>query len=416
MKKIYTIARREFGNRARSVSYLVTTLLAPVVFVIPIVAMMFWQATQVTRDLIVIVDEAGVFAEERDEFAYGGLTLRIIDGPLAEVEEQLWEEKALLGILRSSSPDIQQLEYFARHYPTPDAEYTELISYLNEFRLRSASIASVQLAADNRVIPAVTILEPEQRGLHLVAMSMAYILGLVLYLMFVIYTNSLLKGVVEEKQNRIVEVVNMVVKPSQLMYGKIFGIGLAGFLQLIVIIALSAGLFRIINSLAVAVFGASLGQPDGDNLYSLATLIENYHLLPLTKILVVVPAFFIMGFLMNGAITAAIGATTNDDGDNSLSFLGNMLNIFAIYFAMIAISMPDSLFAKLCMYVPVLAPIVTPSLVPFDLPWHQILLSLGVLIVAFLGVATLAGKVYQASMLTYGKKMTIADIIQIIRN
>lgn len=414
MNKITTIAKREFFNRLRSPSYVLTTLFAPIIFVVPLIALMIWQGQQVPRNEVLIVDPAGLFAEERDEFSHGGLLFTITEGPLAEAREELPSSESLLGILHAPSRQLSDLEYIVHDRPTPAEQYAGVLSYLRGFGHR-AQLAGAP--APPEVQPTVTILNPRDGGIKLAAASIAYVLGLVLYLMMIIYTNSLMKGVIEEKQNRIVEVVNMIVKPRQLMFGKIYGIGLAGFLQLVLIVAFSTGLFFAVRALAVSYLGVELatGAEGGDTI-SFGTIVRNYRLLPMTKILVAVPLFFIAGFLMNGALTAAIAATTNDDGDNSLSFLSNVTNILAIYIAMIAVMMPDSALAQVAMYIPFLAPVVTPALIPFDVPWYQIVISLAIVCASFLGIASLAGRVYRISMLTYGQRIGLPQVIAMLRN
>ncbi|MEL6867944.1 MAG: ABC transporter permease [Bacteroidota bacterium] len=429
MKQILNIIRREFVTRVRSGSFIVFTLLAPIIFILPFVFLMIWQAVSSPPTTVAVVDDYGLFEDKRDKFLAGGMPFVKMKAPLDSVKNKITEETdTYIGLLYVpenlvlEGKDGQNIQYIVKDRPSDPKKYAAIEQYVNEKLLKAKllSVSSTEVNVDalsqSYHLEDVT-LNPKNFGLIRIATTMAYIMGMVMYLMLIVYTNSLVKGVMEEKQNRIVEVISMVVKPFHLMLGKIIGIGLVGLVQLIIGFGLASLFIKLVKWISTLAFDISFDQQVEDNgsFFDLQSLLSNYTMLPLTKIMIFVPIFFICGFLLNGAISAAIGSTTNEEGDASLAFLGNFMNIIAIYVAMLAVGFPESTFAEVSLYIPFLSPIVLPAMLPYDLPLWKILLSLSILIGTFFLMTYYAAKIYRLSILTYGNKIRVKDIVQMIR-
>jgi ABC-2 type transport system permease protein len=245
------------------------------------------------------------------------------------------------------------------------------------------------------------------------ASTIAYVCGILIYLMLIIYGSQVMMGVMEEKTNRIAEVVISSVKPFQLMMGKIIGIGLVGLTQFVLWITLIFIVYTI---------GKSTGNADNSAIGNTIGSIERD--LATVNIPLIIGCFlfyFIGGFFFYASLYAAIASAVNEDVKEaqSLSMPITMLVIFSIALMGSAISDPTGPIATWGSILPFSSPILMLARIPFGVPstvpvW-QLVLSMLLLIIGFVCTTWVSAKIYRTGILMYGKKPTFKEMIKWIR-
>mgnify|MGYP003439962302 FL=1 len=422
MKQIYYIVQREFMTAIRQKSFLLLSIISPLVFLMPFIFGMFTSAHVNVTKPIGIIDPSNAF-QDTTTISYNGLLFKplkanIDDAKLTLIKNGNSEYAGIIdlnGRLLSNSDGITPIKY----YTTTDEAHSkmkDIQGFINQKTLEHRLIKlkfhpdSIYRYSTFKNVYTV-VLQNKKANANKLASMFAYVIGMLMYLMFIIFNNSLLRGVMEEKSNRIVEVFSMVVKPFNLMIGKIVGVGCVAFLQLIIWISLSVVYMKMINYVGIHFFDY---QDTSSNSFSLSFILNNFKDLPTTKLLVFTPLFFIFGFLLNGAITTVIGATANAKGSSSLSMVSNFLNICSIYVAMFSAGNPENVLAKVSLYIPFFSPIVLPALLPYNLSLLQIFSSLMILILSFFLLVMLAGKIYRISIVSYGNNISFGDIVKMV--
>ena len=236
------------------------------------------------------------------------------------------------------------------------------------------------------------------------AMAAGMVLTLLIYMFVMSYGGMVMQSVMEEKTNRIVEVIVSSVKPFQLMIGKIIGIGLVGVAQLAIWVVL------IVVLLAVA-GGISGSSPElmGGASGLLATL-QGLNLAKMGGLFIL---NFIGGYLVYASIFAAIGAAINGQEDSQQFMMPIvLLLIFALYAGIYSSDNPDGPLAIWCSMIPFTSPIVMMVRLPFDVPVWETMLSVVLLYAAAFGMIWIAGKIYRVGILMYGKKPSFKEMIR----
>lgn len=243
---------------------------------------------------------------------------------------------------------------------------------------------------------------------------------LLIYMFIFIYGSMVMNGVVEEKSNRIVEIIVSSVKPFQLMMGKIVGIALVGLTQV--------ALWVILVSVLSGVLGASIGLSDPTAILESQTammatspaanmdsemmaglqLLQSFNW---GQIILWFVLFFLGGYLLYASIFAAIGgAIDNNDDAQQFTLPVTIPVIFALYIGIYGAMNPDGPMVLWCSFIPFFSPIVMMVRLPFGVPGWQLALSFGLLVLTFLLIVKIAAKIYRTGILMYGKKVTYKDL------
>ena len=251
-----------------------------------------------------------------------------------------------------------------------------------------------------------------------IGMILGYIFGFVIYMFILLYGQMVMQGVMEEKQSRIVEVIISSVKPFDLMMGKIIGIAMVGLTQLVIWIVLG---FAIISGARGLMPGASSGSTQQimaqaqagspaqmdkmqDVLSSLGSV--NFPLIIGCFIF-----FFIGGYLLYSSLFAAVGSAVDATEDAQQFMMPIMMPIIlAILVMMSAIKNPEGATAFWFSIIPFTSPVVMMARIPFGVPAWQLILSMFLLIVTFVGMVWAAGKIYRTGILMYGKKASWKEL------
>jgi len=259
----------------------------------------------------------------------------------------------------------------------------------------------------------------EKQGSAELALIIGMITAFIIYMFIVIYGAQVMSGVVQEKTNRIVEVIISSVKPFELMMGKIIGIAMVGLTQVLMWVILTAAIIFVANSAfgnflspdkiqQVQQMGQMGVQPTTPVVPSeMQNLIIALNGLDYFKIISLFIVYFLGGYLLYASLFAAIGSAVDSETDTQQFSLPIMLPIvFAIYAGIFSAENPDGPLAFWCSIIPFTSPIVMMVRLPFDVPFWQIALSIGILILSFVGTTWMAGKIYRTGILMYGKKVS----------
>jgi ABC-2 type transport system permease protein len=261
-----------------------------------------------------------------------------------------------------------------------------------------------------------------KKGNSGIAYGIGYAAAFLIYITLFIYGSMVMRGVMEEKTNRIAEVIVSSVRPFQLMMGKIIGIGAVGltqfFMWMILVIIFSSILnFMLPPEVMEQVSGANAQMPGNnkevsDAILNLARVQNELSSVNWPLIISCFIFYFIFGYLFYAALFAAVGSAVNEDPQDAQSLMLpiTMPIVLAIVIMMNAIIHPEGSLATWSSMVPFFSPVVMMSRVPFGVPgtvpWWQLGLSMAILIAGFLFTTWLSAKIYRTGILLYGKKVT----------
>jgi ABC-2 type transport system permease protein len=259
------------------------------------------------------------------------------------------------------------------------------------------------------------------------AMAIGYAAGFVIYMFVFIYGTMVMKGVMEEKSSRIVEVIISSVKPFQLLFGKIVGIGLVGLTQIALWIILGTAIVTGITTFVGGEAAASLqsqsimasGQAMGEMAASPEKnnfVVEMLHMagnLNIPLIIFSLIFYFLGGFLLYASLMGAIGSAVDSDEDAQQMMLPvTMPLIFSIIMLFPVVKNPEGPLAFWVSMIPFTSPVTMMVRIPFGIPAWEIILSMSILVATILGTIWMAGKIYRTGILMYGKKVNLKEIVK----
>jgi ABC-2 type transport system permease protein len=254
-----------------------------------------------------------------------------------------------------------------------------------------------------------------------VAFGVSFAAGILIYMILIIYGTMVMRGIMEEKTNRIAEVIISSVKPFQLMMGKIIGIGGVGLTQFLIWIVLMFFLQLAIPLMFPALFhniseqginAAALSK--GSSPSMLVTITEGIRALNITKIVLCFIFYFIGGYLLYASLFAAVGSVASEDQQEAQQLVFPILMPIIVGFVIMtkAANDPDSSLALFGSLFPLTSPIVMMGRITYDVPWWQLALSMVLLVACFLLFTWLTAKVYRTGILMYGKKVSWKEMMR----
>jgi ABC-2 type transport system permease protein len=430
MKKIWIIIEREYLSRVKKKSFIITTFLAPVGFALLFIAAILLSGYGESKKRIAVIDESGYFKGRIADSKT--LYFSFVDTPL-RVLELHFRQMNFDGVLHipvlQNLTNVRGIEFRSdKNLGIKSLQYIEheIGRVVKDIKLEKSNIDRevVRQLADVNVKIKTVIYGEEggKTGSTLIATALGYIMGLTIYMVMFIYGTQVMRSVMEEKSNRILEIMASSVKPFQLMMGKIIGVGMVSITQFI----LWAILIFITNLILTAVFSANLaeiqqlamsqsvnGQEQAPDQYEIALALASLKDINFLHIGFLFLLYFLGGYLLYGALFAAIGAASGEEQDSqSLTFIVSLPIIISIFIMMTAIQEPENELAFWGSVIPFTSPVVMPALVPFGVPWWQIIASLLMLVAGFVFTTWLAAKIYRVGILMYGKKITIKELIR----
>lgn len=424
MNKILLIIRREYMTRVKKRIFLVTTLLAPLSIAVITLLPAYLSTHGKQEEKIALYDESGIFSskmENRDHLTFGHINTANV--PYDSLKKN-YTASGFSGILRIPADfSISQplsIEYFSTDQlglMTQGGIENQMNEVLRKERLKAANISPEVMEQLN--VPVKIVQADHSQSTAQTSTILAYVMGFMIYVVMITYGMMVMQGVMEEKKNRIAEVITSSVKPFQLMMGKIVGIALVGLTQFLIWIVLSGAVISLLKGL----YGGDMNdmqQMQGMNapqqdLPFIAGFLADLDKLPLALLAFGFVFFFLGGYLLYASIFAAIGAASGEEGDQSLTFIATAPIIISLLIMVSVLNQPNSRLAVISSLIPFCSPIIMVGRLPFGPPAWQIILS-GVLLVAgFVFTVWVAGKIYRTGILMYGKKITFREMMKWVR-
>lgn len=428
-RRIRLITGREYWSRVKKKSFIITTLVAPLGFVLFFLFIAFVTTMGESEKHVLIIDESGVFddvvfpssddgtvkVEKLDTLFHSGADLAPLIGE--DVTIVIPEGFELMR------PERKQISYYTdQNLGMGTRSYLEnmLTDALRKKQYEVLEISeeeSIQLQAEVQMSGYTRKEESENSAFQAIASGVGFIIGFAIYLALFIYGTMIMRGVMEEKNNRIVEVMASAVKPFELLIGKILGIGAVGLTQFV----LWGVMIGTLNLILTAIVGTAVaggmsggGEAQGEiDAAFIQDFTEAMSQLDFLPIFVVFLFFFLGGYLLYGSLYAAVGSATNDDGDiQGLSFPISLPIIASIIIMMPVINDPDGSLAFWASIFPFTSPIIMPARMAFSPPFWQVALSVALLLLSFIASTWVAARVYRIGILMYGKKVKFKELIR----
>jgi ABC-2 type transport system permease protein len=437
MNKILLIIKREYISRVRNRAFILTTLLTPLLFVLLIGGATFFSLQGRSTHKIAVKDANGYFKnnlKNTDEL--------IFEFP-GDVDTSNYLQKGYTDILLipdfSTNPSA---DYIIRSEKSIGISLKSSIerkinAAIEDHKLQESGISKAQLDSIHRESQLAELKTQQQSGNNVkessegLAYGIGYGCGILIYITMLIYGMMVMRGVMEEKTNRIAEVIISSVKPFQLMLGKIIGIGAVGITQfllwivLIMVLSTTAQSFISHDTLEqVRIMQQNGGAMPGGGMMQASEgaqkLYQIKHTLSTANWPLIIGCFifyFLGGYLFYAALFAAVGSVTEEiQNSQSLTLPITMPIIFSFFIMTSAVQSPDSQLAVWASIVPFSSPIVMMARiaygVPGTVPYWQLGSSMLTLIIGFLFTTWLSGKIYRTGLLMYGKKVTWKEMFK----
>ncbi|MDE5660579.1 MAG: ABC transporter permease [Muribaculaceae bacterium] len=431
MNNTSLIIRREYLERVNKKSFIITTILVPVVMlalmVLPTVLMI--MAPSSTKH-IAVIDDSGMILPSLEN------TDDVVFFEANAARSEMLSNDSIFGVLvidrniMVNNNGVRLLSSNAASTAVENAIVSQMNAIIKDYKLKSYDIENLDeilKEVDTDVtLNSIRIDDDGDEGSvqNAELNSLAGIgLNFVLYMFLIMYGALVMNSIVEEKGNRVLELVVSSVKPFQLMLGKIVGVGLVAFTQIIIwgVIIVGVSMFLLpaivpadmmAEAAAINAGTADMSAVDMDveMAHMLGALTNVGSVLGVAGLLVV---FLIGGYLLYAAVFAAIGASVDNLQDASQLQTIGMLPIFIGLFASMAVvADPESSFATVMSLIPFTAPMVMVARLPFGIPAWEILLSIALLAATVVLTIWIAGKIYRVGIFMYGKKPTVRDLIR----
>lgn len=434
MSNIRLIVGREFNERVRKKSFIVATILMPVLMVALMVApalIMRYARGETKR--IAVIDESGLVLphlESGDEVLFEPSEL-----PLEEMRAQLGDRFGVLWIGADVLSDPSDVKLYADG-SVPLVLETHIVAQLEEIlereKLRTYDIEDLQRILEE-VQTSVTLQIYDSEGparSSAVATFTGFALGMVLYMFLLIYGAMVMQSVIEEKQSRVLEVLVSSVRPFDLMMGKILGVACVAMVQILlwgVLVGgvgflvmphlmpedLMAGVEAVHAGTADPVSAAAMAGMDPGMFQAVATALDFGYVATLFGWLLL---FLVGGYLLYSAMFAAVGSSVDNMQDASQLQTPITVPILLAFFVAVSVmNDPDSQLAFWFSLIPFTSPVVMMARIPCGISLWEILLSLGLLYLSFVAMVWLAAKIYRVGIFMYGKKPTLRELCRWMR-
>jgi len=420
MNKILLIIQREYLTRVRKKTFIISTILFPLLYLALIFGMSYLGATSMAHLKVAVIDSSGYFNKgqfERANAADSTLVMTLLnensDSLKNTYKSRGFDGFVIIPSSKNWEQGIPNVSFRA------DKKFGASSVGLIENRLNFlwTDIKNEKLGIDDNkkeIISKsrVSVTSEDllgQAANEKVAGTIGFVAGFLIYFILLIYGSQVMMGVMEEKTNRIAEVIISSVKPFQLMLGKIIGIGLVALTQFLLWIIF----VFIIYNVTKATSNSS------ETVNNMVGQVQNtFTNLNIPVILFFFAFYFLGGFFFYASLYAAIGSAVNEDmrEAQSLSFPITMLVILSIAMMSISLNDPTGKLAVWASIVPFSSPIIMMTRIPFGVPgtvpWWQLGLSMVLLIAGFLFTVWLSGKIYRTGILMYGKKPSWKEMIK----
>ncbi len=437
--KASLIIRREYLTRVRKKSFIIMTILGPLLMGGVIVVPYFANTVTDERRTIAVLDESHLFtgkfkSDRMVNFIY-------LDGNLDSLRKESGSEGKISDILYiPGTESITGLVHGITLYSNkqPSVNIIDKIEHTVENEINSAKYAAAKI--DEKVLASIrgTNVEINTRDMENKKTSsglttgIGLFSGILIYMFIFIYGAQVMRGVMEEKTNRIVEVIISSVKPFELMLGKIIGVALVGLTQFVLWILLTFGIYTVVSNVLfkdktegqqvqqvlqqrmnAVVPAQSLDSVSFQKNNWASELNDAVSTINFPVIIMMFFFYFLGGYLLYSALFAAIGAAVDSETDTQQFMLPITIPlIISVVMVQYVILNPEGTVAFWFSMIPFTSPIIMMVRIPFGVDVWQVLLSMTILVLGFIGTTWIAAKIYRTGILLYGKKVNYRELMR----
>jgi len=410
MHKIWLIIKREYLVRVRKKSFIIMTILGPILMAALLIVPTY-LAEENKENRIIALNEDANYNLEDSEFIHF-TTIPTSEAELLKTDFNESPFYALLYIdgenftlysnqqisLSVSKSIERQLEQLIEH------EKLKLLG----IDLQILEDASTEINITTKIISEDGNTSNSQAE---ASMGIGFLSGILIYMFIFMYGTMVMRGVIEEKTSRIVEVIISSVKPFQLMMGKILGVALVGLTQFVLWILLTIIISTVAELAFLDVNVMATEMNSSDQSVILAQVAELTGGINLVQIFLAFIFYFLAGYLMYSALFAAVGSAVDAEADTQQFVLPITIPLI-LSFVLITPIMenPDGTLAFWMSMIPFTSPVIMMVRLPFGVANWELALSIGILIASFIATTWLAGRIYRTGILMYGKKATYKEI------
>lgn len=449
MNKISVIIKREYITRVRKKSFIIMTILAPLLMaaIITVPTMIMMNQGGDYKKIAVVEDNSDLFKgviknTKEVEFVY--LENANIDDLKNSFEKAgyygvLWISPKIIDtpnaieLISKKQPPIGLLQHIESSLEK-EIERQKLLAYKIDNLDEIMKTIDTKVSVQTINIDSSGIAKKTSTG---IAMALAYLFGFLMYMLVFIFGSQVMRGVIEEKTSRVVEVIISSVKPIQLMMGKIIGIALVGLTQFLIWIILTAGIATFLKTTLlsktnmteitqVAPQNVMAGTTPAETapqmsavspeLAEFSKLFDSAMNQPWGLIIFAFIFYFITGYLLYASVFAAIGSAVDNETETQQFMLPVTIPIIvALMVAMGTMQNPESSLSFWCSMIPLTSPIVMMARIPFGVPYWQIAVSMLIMLVSFGAFVWMAAKIYRTGILMYGKKTSWKEMWKWLR-
>ncbi len=437
MNKIWLIIQREYLTRVKQKSFIVMTLLGPLLMVaITVIPVLITSMGDKADKVIAVIDKTGEFKDalkntETTHFEF------IDNKSITDIKDDFKKSGYYALLLIPDSVTKEKIQLYSYKQPTID-----LKSYITNNIEKQIESKNLKLQGIDesvlRSIKAKVNMETikfkeggkEEKSSTEMVMAIGFIAAFLIYLFVFVYGAQVMRGVIEEKTSRIVEVIISSVKPFQLMMGKILGIAMVALTQFLLWIILTFTILTVVQTVFMPkntmkkqiemsknmsnVAGNDINkqidaiEKSDDSVQNIFVYLQN---IPWGLMLFAFIFYFLGGYLLYASLFAAIGSAVDNEADTQQFMLPVSLPlILAFVVAQSIIQNPDGQVAFWFSIIPFTSPIVMLIRLPFEVPVWQLALSMTLLVLPFIGTTWVAAKIYRTGILLYGKKVNYKEL------
>lgn len=432
MSIISLIIKREFVAKVRNKSFIVMTFLSPLLFVGIAAFVGYLSTMKADTKKIALHDESGLFFNEfktnskaDSEYVYQDLSSVELKFLKDSITKESFEGILYIPKVANDKELENKIQFISNE--SPSISFIENVQRIiakkltkDNFEKAKLDTLAIKMAQANvNISLSKATGEESVKGLNEIKIAIGGAFGYLIMMFIIIYGNMVMRSVIEEKTNRIVEIIISSVKPFQLMMGKIIGTSMAGLLQFFIwsILGLAfmfaASAFLGIDSSPTAnvppdvVMATHLEFAGTAQMY-----VKELWGLPIATILISFVIYFIGGYFLYSSFYASIGAAVDNETDSQQFLLPIIMPlVLAVYIGFFTvINDPHGTIATVFSMIPLTSPIVMLMRIPFGVPWWQLVTSISLLFGTFFFVVWFASKIYRVGILMYGKKPTWKEL------
>lgn len=453
MSKIGLIIKREYSTRVKKKSFIIMTILGPILFAaLMITPAILMQLEDDEFKKIAVIDESGMFNDALKNTTYIEFN---------DVSGAYYDEASVTYNLTKAKKDLKDSEYYALLYIPHTAvqgvkgsvviysyqqpnigvkmhiangiekrvEDIKLSIKAEEMGITQSQVDDILKVVNTDINIITSTIDDdgtEKESSSEIAMIVGYIAGFLIYMFVFMYGSQVMRGVIEEKTSRIVEVIVSSVKPFELMMGKIVGVALVGLTQFILWVALTVGLVSVGQSIILKNYDASKMTPQtvavgseldqstvapDEKAMEFEQMFKAVYAIDYVTLIISFLFYFIGGYLLYGALFAIVGSAVDSEADTQQFMLPITLPmVLGLFVMMSAMKNPNGSLAYWFSLIPFTSPIVMMARIPYGVPYIDLVISMVLLVVTFVFTTWFAGKIYRVGILMYGKKVNYKEL------